>query len=153
MVAFAPILIVDDDAGFRETLSGVFEPRGFDVLQADNGEAALDIVRKTTVSIGLFDFHMPRLTGLETIRQIRQIQPQLPCVLLSAALDDTIRSEAGRLRTSSEIPLHVLAKPIQLRQILTLVMDTITPSANVTLSTNATPYVEYGYGDTRTPKE
>ncbi|MDO4557530.1 MAG: response regulator [Planctomycetia bacterium] len=128
MSAISTMLIVDDDVGFRETLSGVFEHRGFDVLQADDGETALDIVRNTTVNIGLFDFHMPRLTGLETIRRIRLIRPELPCVLLSAALDDSIRDEAGRIRENSAIPLHVLPKPVQLRQILSLVMDTVAAS-------------------------
>ena len=65
------LLITDDDRDFRETLSEVFDRRGFRTLLASDGEQALDIARRETVHLLLTDMHMPRLTGLETIRRIR----------------------------------------------------------------------------------
>jgi CheY-like chemotaxis protein len=62
------ILITDDDRGFRETLRGVFEPEGFQTLLAEDGAQAIDIVRSFDVHLLLLDMHMPRLTGLETLR-------------------------------------------------------------------------------------
>ncbi|MDD3468597.1 MAG: response regulator [Thermoguttaceae bacterium] len=118
------MLIVDDDQAFRETLCSIFEPRGFDIFQAECGEQALSIAREKTVDVGMFDFHMPRLSGLETIRQIRIIQPSLPCFLMSAALDDAIRQEASQLANSAAT-LQVLSKPVSLRTITSLVLTAL----------------------------
>ncbi len=101
------ILITDDDQDFRETLGQVLEPRGFRTMLANDGQQALDIVRTEQVHVLLLDMHMPRLTGLETLRLVKEIKAQLPCILLSGLLDDEIRREAEEAQAFS-----VLAKPI-----------------------------------------
>ena len=110
------ILITDDDRDFRETLSGVLEPRGFRTLLADNGQQALDIVQTEPVHLLLIDMHMPRLTGLETLRLVKEIKAMLPCILLSGMLDDAIRHEAEQAQVFS-----VLAKPVSRIEITTQV--------------------------------
>ena len=121
------LLITDDDRDFRETLRGVFEPRGFRTLLAADGDEALDIVQQQPVHLVLLDMHMPRLSGLETIRRIRQmpLETALPCILISAALDEEIEAEARRQRAFS-----VLAKPIRLREITGLVQQALTQTYN-----------------------
>ena len=116
------LLISDDDRDFRETLGGVFESRGFHTLLASDGEEALDIVRRQTIHLVLLDMHMPRLTGLETIRRIRQLELAitLPCILISAALDDAIVVEARKQQAFS-----ILSKPIRLREINGIVDDAL----------------------------
>jgi CheY-like chemotaxis protein len=111
------ILITDDDLDFRETLRIVFEPRGFRTLLASNGEEALAIVRSEPVHLLLLDMHMPKLTGLETIRRVKEFQLRLPCILISAALDDGLIREAHLAEAFSVLP-----KPISRRQ-LNLVVD------------------------------
>ncbi len=101
------ILITDDDRQFRETLEGVLAARGFHTLSAGDGEEALAIVRTVEVHVVVLDMHMPKLTGLETIRLVKQIKAMLPCILLSARLDDVVREQAKRERVFS-----VLAKPV-----------------------------------------
>jgi len=78
------LLITDDDAAFRETLRNIFEPEGFQTLLAHSGEEALDILRSHPVHLALLDQHMPRLTGLETLRIIRQRNAILPVILMTA---------------------------------------------------------------------
>lgn len=112
------ILITDDDFGFRETLRGVFEPQGFCTLLAGDGEEALQIVARQRVDLLLLDMHMPKLTGLETIRRVKQTHASLPCILLSADLDETIRQQARLVRAFS-----VLSKPVSTRNI-TLIVHT-----------------------------
>lgn len=88
------LLITDDDRDFRETLQSVFEPRGFHTLLAGDGEEAVRIVEQEHVHLALLDMHMPRLSGLEAIRRVKQFQSALPCILLSAGLDDTLAEQA-----------------------------------------------------------
>ncbi len=117
MLAETPsILITDDDDAFRETVRGMFEPRGFRTLAAADGEETLRIVNRERVHLVLLDMHMPRLTGLETIHRLRQAKLLLPCVLLSAALDDAIVQQA-RL---SDV-FSVLPKPVSCRDLTSTV--------------------------------
>jgi DNA-binding NtrC family response regulator len=106
------LLITDDDPDFRETLQVVFAPRGFRTLLAGDGEEALKIVRNQEVHLLLLDMHMPKLTGLETLRLVKQFKAMLPCILLSAHWDEMLLAEVRRERAFS-----VLSKPVSLGQI------------------------------------
>ena len=113
MLAESPsLLITDDDREFRETLQVGLEPRGFRTLLAGDGEEALHIVRSQEVHLVLLDMHMPKLTGLETLRLLKQFRSMLPCILLSARLDELMIEQARLARAFS-----VLAKPITLAQL------------------------------------
>lgn len=111
MIQLPSLLITDDDAGFRETLRSVFERR-FRTILAGDGEEALNIVRNQEVHLILMDMHMPRLTGLELLRQLRQLQVPVPCILLSANLDDQIIQQARAANAFS-----VLSKPVTRQRI------------------------------------
>ncbi len=108
-------MITDDDRDFRETLRGLFEPR-FRTLTAGDGEEALDIVRTHEVHLVLLDMHMPKLTGLETLERVRQMKSLLPCILISAGLDESIIRRAELAQAFS-----ILAKPVSRRQITSVV--------------------------------
>jgi len=110
------LLITDDDAEFRATLREVFQPRGFHTLLAGDGEEALKIVRSQPVHLLLLDVHMPKLGGLETLRAIRRFRAMLPCILMSARLDQMILEQARR-----EHAFSVLAKPVTLEQLTSTV--------------------------------
>ena len=103
------MLITDDDRDFRETLGSIFEPRGFQTLLASDGKEALDIVRQERVHVVLIDMHMPRMTGLEMIRQLKLTHEAMPCILISAAMDEHLVQEARQAKVFSQ-----LAKPVSL---------------------------------------
>lgn len=119
LVETPSILITDDDHGFRETVRGMFEPLGFRTYSAADGEEALRIVGSQPIHLLLLDMHMPRLTGLETARRLRQINSRLPFVLLSAALDASIVEQARSIDVFSVLP-----KPVS-RQDLTMTVDQV----------------------------
>ena len=66
------ILIADDDPRCRETLRDIVEPEGYVALLASSGEEALEIIQGAPVHLALFDMHMNRLTGLETVQLVHQ---------------------------------------------------------------------------------
>jgi len=125
MIESPSLLITDDDPAFRETLQDVLAPEGYRTLLAGDGEEALGIVRRETVHLVLLDMHMPKLTGLETLRRVRQLKAILPCILLSADLDELIVEQARLLRAFS-----VLAKPVTRREITGVVRDALKRTYN-----------------------
>lgn len=114
------LLITDDDEAFRETLQYVFQPEGFRTLLAGDGEEALRIVSREKVHILLLDMHMPKLTGLETLRLVKRLQALMPCIILSANLDDVLVEQARRAEAFS-----VLAKPVTRKQITGVVHEAL----------------------------
>ncbi|MHC4179333.1 MAG: response regulator [Planctomycetota bacterium] len=112
LVESPSLLITDDDREFRETLQVGLEPRGFRTLLAGDGEEALEIVRSREVHLVLLDMHMPKLTGLETLRLLKQFRAMLPCILLSAQLDELLIEQARLAQAFS-----VLSKPVTLGQL------------------------------------
>lgn len=126
MVIESPsLLITDDDSAFRETLQEVFEPQGYRTVLATDGEEAVHIVRTQVVHLVLLDMHMPKLTGLETLRLVKQFKAMLPCILLSADLDETIVEQARR-----EHAFSVLRKPVALMQIMGVVRQALEATYN-----------------------
>jgi two-component system chemotaxis response regulator CheY len=115
---FSPsLLITDDDRAWRETLRDVFQPRGFRTLLAADGEEALRIVECDEIHLVLIDMHMPRLSGLEAIRRIKQFRSRIPCILISGQLDDELRRH--------DDPFRVLSKPISFQQVTETVGDAL----------------------------
>ena len=101
------ILITDDDPGCREALRDIFEPEGYRTYLASSGEEAVDIVRDKAVHVALLDMHMPKLTGLETLELVRQINHVLPCILVTADSNESLMRQAFRARVYSVIPKPV----------------------------------------------
>ncbi len=68
--AHRTILIADDDAGFRSCLVRRFRRRGFDVLEASDGPAALEQFQGRHIDAAILDYNMPGLTGTEILSQL-----------------------------------------------------------------------------------
>ena len=78
------ILITDDDRGVREALGEIVGARGFRPVLAGDGEQAVEIVQHEPIHLALLDYQMPRLTGLETLQLVRQVNALLPAILITA---------------------------------------------------------------------
>jgi CheY-like chemotaxis protein len=74
---------------------------------AESGEEALDLVRQHEVHLALFDMHLPRLSGLETLALVRQMKGSIPAILITADQDENLMR-----RALSEHAFCVLAKPV-----------------------------------------
>jgi CheY-like chemotaxis protein len=101
------ILITDDDPACRESLREIVEVEGYRTRLAECGEEALDIMREERIDLALLDMHMPRLTGLEVLQLLRQINAILPCILVTADANEVLIQQAMRARAFSVIPKPV----------------------------------------------
>ena len=101
------ILITDNDQQFRDTILEVLRPTGYRTLEAIDGMEAMQIVQEQEVHVVLLDMHMPRQNGLETLKRLKSFKAMLPCILLSAEMDDRLEREARRAQA-----FEVLRKPV-----------------------------------------
>ena len=76
-------LVVDDEERVRYFLEETLRRIGHVVVTAPSGEAALDLLRDTSFDVAVVDLKMPGMDGLQVIRQLMKIQPELKCVLLT----------------------------------------------------------------------
>jgi CheY-like chemotaxis protein len=114
------ILITDDDPVARETLREIVAPQGYRTLMAESGEEALDLVREHEVHLALFDMHLPRLSGLETLALVRQMKGGIPAILITADQDENLMR-----RALSEHAYCVLAKPVSKHVVIYVVHKAI----------------------------
>jgi CheY-like chemotaxis protein len=79
----AKVLIIDDDAAVRETLTAIIEGAGHQVATARNGRDILQRLRESGAELVITDILMPEKEGIETIRTIRQHSRTLPIIAVS----------------------------------------------------------------------
>lgn len=105
------VLIVDDEASFLLSLQDVLKVHQdkFKILTAENGEAAVKILRDTTVDLLVTDLRMPEMNGFELLAWASRHQPQLPVVAMSAFGTPEIEARLKKMDT-----LQFIEKPVDL---------------------------------------
>ncbi len=90
-------ITIDDSASMRQMVRLTLKQSGFDVLEAENGQAALDMLKTTQVDLVICDVNMPILNGIETTRRLRAMPnyKRTPIVLLTTESEDS-KKMAGR---------------------------------------------------------
>ncbi|MBM2824898.1 MAG: two component, sigma54 specific, transcriptional regulator, Fis family [Dehalococcoidales bacterium] len=78
------ILVVDDEAILRESLRDWLSEAGHQVLTAENGPQALEIIQKEKPGIVITDLVMPGMDGIELLRRAKEISPQIEVILMTA---------------------------------------------------------------------
>lgn len=106
------ILVVDDD-GMNLARTKTILGKEYDVLLAESGKEALDMLANARVDIVLLDIDMPEMDGLETFKRMKGIAPDIPVFFLTASgLEDDVRS-AIRLGA-----VNYLKKPYRPQELL-----------------------------------
>lgn len=101
------ILITDDDRDVREALGEIVESKGFRPILASHGEEALEIVQAEPIHLVMLDMQMPKLTGLETLQLVRQINALLPAILITADATLELMRQAFHAHVFSVVPKPV----------------------------------------------
>jgi two-component system response regulator HydG len=78
------ILVVDDDATHRLMLEAVLESEGYEVCQADDGETAVEAVKKEFYDFILMDIRMARMSGIDALKEIKKTSPGIPVLIMTA---------------------------------------------------------------------
>jgi len=77
------VLVVDDEKGVRDTVRRILSYEGYTVAEAADGNATLDAVNEGRFDVVLLDIKMPGMDGIEVLKRIRQMDPDLPVLMFS----------------------------------------------------------------------
>ena len=106
-------LVVDDNQDFAENLAEILRDRGDEVVVAENGREAADLVRSRRFDAILTDMRMPFMGGAELVHEIRRVDPGAAAMVITAHVGDDALEAARR-----EGLLAILGKPVHVPRLL-----------------------------------
>ena len=110
------ILVVDDEPNLRRVLSAQLQRDGYEVLTAEDGEQALEVLREHHVDLVITDLRMPRLDGMELLRRTVEAYDNLPVIILTAHA--TVDNAVEALKTGA---FDYITKPFDQHDVRTVV--------------------------------
>jgi len=114
------ILIVDDEPGIRQSLTGVLEDEGFEVSTAVSGEECLKAFEKNLYSCVLLDVWLPGIDGLETLTRLKAVAPEVCVIMISG--HGTIETAVRATRLGA---YDFIEKPLSLEKTLLAVRNAL----------------------------
>ncbi|HEX7548081.1 MAG TPA: ATP-binding protein, partial [Candidatus Methylomirabilis sp.] len=112
------ILVIDDEAAVRRTMTELLRAAGQTVLVAESGPAGLAHLAHTLPDLVLTDLGMPEMSGAEVARRVKAVHPRLPVILLTGWGDTAKLPKADRQSVD-----RVLGKPVRLADLLRVVAE------------------------------
>ena len=119
------ILISDDESSQRSILRGYLEQSGYNVSEADSGSEAITIIEENLIDIVLSDYKMPDMNGIELLKKIKILNPEISVVIITAF--GTIENAVKAMKEGA---YDYLTKPIDLDE-LEIVIKKITERHNL----------------------
>ena len=101
------ILIVDDEAIVRESIRDWLKDSGYGVMTAESGEEALALIRNHAFSVIILDLRLPGMTGIEVLKKVKTLKPEIKSIVITAYPTMLTREEASKLGA-----IDYLIKPI-----------------------------------------
>ncbi|MBZ0199275.1 MAG: sigma-54 dependent transcriptional regulator [Ignavibacteriaceae bacterium] len=103
------VLIIDDEESQVESIKGFLKRRNYNVYTAFNGADGLKIITENTIDVVLTDFRMPGLSGLEVLKKVKEINPDIDVVVITAY--GSVQDAVDIMKTGA---YDYLTKPIDL---------------------------------------
>ncbi|HWA67022.1 MAG TPA: response regulator [Mycobacteriales bacterium] len=110
------VLVVDDEAGMRETLVDILTTAGYVVTPAEDGAAALELARSEPYDVIIMDIRMPAMTGVEVLASLDHPPPQI-VLMTGYALEEQL----SQARENNAFA--IMQKPFQVPYLLRIVAE------------------------------
>jgi len=116
------VMLVEDEDPVRIFGARALRNKGYNVIEARSGEAALELMAETAETIDLLitDVVMPKMDGPGLVREVRETHPDMKVIFISGYTEDSFRQ-----RLDSDSNIHFLPKPFSLKQLATKVKEVI----------------------------
>lgn len=120
MAAKRRILIVDDNEKLCRNLSDILELKGYEVEVVFDGYQAIEAVKKRRFNAVLMDVKMPGINGIDTMKILKQLSPDIAVIMVTAFADDIFIKEG--LKSAD---FKVVQKPIDIDKFLTTLENAV----------------------------
>lgn len=117
----ARILVVDDEFEVCDILKRFLTSKGYTVDTAQDGSIALEKIKEFCPDVVLLDIMMPGIGGIETLKEIRRIDPSIGVIMVTAVLDEALAKRALEIGA-----FEYITKPINLHYLETVVLVKMT---------------------------
>ncbi|MEW6066715.1 MAG: sigma-54 dependent transcriptional regulator [Nitrospirota bacterium] len=107
------VLIVDDEEGIRESLSGILEDEEYEVLTSSSGEEAIKVLKEQNPDLILLDVWLPGIDGIQVLKEVKDMKPDLPVVMISGHGNIELAVKATKMGA-----YDFLEKPLSLERVL-----------------------------------
>lgn len=112
------VLIVDDEASIRQTLTAALQDEGYQIQSAQNGAEALALTEKSGPDIVLLDIWMPGADGIEVLKRIKELRPETVVIMMSG--HGTIETAVRATKLGA---FDFIEKPLSLERLLVLLQN------------------------------
>ena len=109
----ALVMIVDDEEGIRETLSGILEDEGYESITASSGEEAVKKAKEIVPDVVLLDVWLPGMDGIQTLQELKGSHPAIPVIIISGHANIEIAVKATKMGA-----YDLLEKPLSIEKVL-----------------------------------
>lgn len=106
------VMVVDDDPEMLISFQTIFENSGFHLVTAASGPKALEIARNQDFHIAFIDLFMPEMDGLETLKQLKDLNPDLIAVMISGFRNEDMLEKALQMGA-----YNYLYKPLDVQDV------------------------------------
>jgi DNA-binding NtrC family response regulator len=110
------VLVVEDEKGIREGLRRLLSREGYQVLTAENGLEALNIVGSNTIDVVLCDLKMPVMGAIEVLERVGESRPELPVIIVTG--QGTPENTAECMMKGA---YHLITKPFRTNDVLSII--------------------------------
>jgi len=114
------ILVIDDERSMREFLSIMLEKEGYKVIAMDNGNDALDFIKKNNYDLIITDIKMPKVSGINILRESMALHTNTPVIMITAFASTDVAVEAMKLGAYDYI-----TKPFKVDEIKVIIKNAI----------------------------
>ena len=112
----AHILIVDDETDLRTLLRHILTAQGYQTTDAEDGEEAIELIKRHKFDVALLDIQMPNINGIQVLKYIKEHSPQTKAVMLTGYADLKHAMEAKEFGARDFI-----GKPYKLEDVLSTI--------------------------------
>ena len=114
------VLIVDDDAELRSTLSEILKGAGYHIDEASSGKEAIEKMASKDFDIALLDLMMPKMNGIETLTELKKITPKTKVIMITAFA--TVENAVDAIKKGAS---DYISKPFRIDDLLTTIRRVI----------------------------